>query len=307
MSTWLLFVVIGQFLFSVVVLVDRFIVTKGVVSKPVVYTFYVSFLSIFAIVALPFGVTIPTPAALLISIIAAMSYAISILFLYQSLRGANASEVVPVVGGVSAISAFIASSFLLNEQLPGHFLLGFTILVAGMLLISHFKFTARSLLFLSGSGVFFGLSTVVTKLLLQNETFINGFFWSRMANVVVALCFLLIPSVFKSIREDFLHSRKEKHHTHPTTGHKTNKIVLIVGNKILAAMGFICTLIALKSGNTTIVNALSATQYIFLLIFAIFFGRLMPEYFEETVHKHEFLHKTLATGLIVIGFIILFI
>jgi drug/metabolite transporter (DMT)-like permease len=201
----------------------------------------------------------------------------------------------------------MSSAFLLEEELPGHFLLGFTILVAGMLLISHFKFTTRSLLFLSGSGIFFGFSTVVTKLLLQNETFINGFFWSRMANVVVALAFLLVPSVFVAVRDDFLESRRKKHHVHPKTGHRMNKIVLIVGNKILAAMGFICVLIALKSGNATMVNALSATQYIFLLIFAIFFGRLMPEYFEETVHKHEFLHKTLATGLIVIGFIILFL
>ncbi len=305
MSTWLFFVVIGQFLFAAVVLIDRFIVNKGVVSKPVVYTFYVSVMSGFAIVALPFGVTIPTPLALLISIIAAISYAISILLLYKSLQNSNASEVVPVVGGVAAISAFISSAFLLNEELPGNFLLGFSILVAGMLLISHFKFTTRSLLFLSGSGIFFGFSTVITKLLLQNETFVNGFFWSRMANVVVALSFLLIPSVFKAIKDDLIH--KPRHHSHPKTGHKTNRIILIVGNKILAAMAFICILIALKSGNATIVNALSATQYIFLLIFAIFFGRLMPEYFEETVHKHEFLHKTLATGLIVVGFVVLFL
>ena len=305
MSTWLLFVVIGQFLYAVVVLIDRFIVTKGVVSKPIVYTFYVSVLSAFALVAVPFGVTIPNPITILLSLVAAVSYAASILMLYISLRNSNASEVVPVVGGVAAISAFISSAFLLDETLPNHFLAGFTILVIGMLLISHFKFTIKSLFFLTGSGIFFGLSTVVTKLLLQNETFINGFFWSRMANVIVALSLLLIPSALAAIKHDLF--KKPHHHTHAKTGRKTNKLVLIIGNKVLAGMGFLCILIALKSGNATLVNALSATQYIFLLIFALFFARLMPEYFEEKVHKHEFLHKSLATGLIVIGFIVLFI
>ncbi len=299
MTTWLLFVIIGQFLYAVAVLVDRFIVNEGVVSKPVVYTFYVGVLSIFAIGALPFGVTIPTPATIGISFIAAISYAISIFLLYKSLIKSNASEVVPVVGGVAAISAFISSAFILNENLPNNFLIGFTILVIGMLLISHFKFTKQSLFFLSGSGIFFGFSTVIMKLLLQNETFINGFFWSRMANVVVALSFLLVPTFYKEIKKDL---RKPNQHKS-----KANKTVLIIGNKVLAGLGFLCILIALKSGNATLVNALSATQYMFLLIFAIFFSRLMPEYFEETVHRHEFLHKSLATGLIVIGFFVLFL
>jgi drug/metabolite transporter (DMT)-like permease len=295
MSTWLLFVVLGQFLYATVVLTDRFIVSKKVVGDPVVYAFYVSILSIFAIVAIPFGVTMPSIETIVYSLIVAITYLFSIYFLYESLRKSNPSEVVPVIGGVAAITAFIGSTIILKTELPGHFLTGFGILVVGMLLISHFKFTARSFLFLSGSGICFGLSTVIMKLMFESETFVNGFFWSRMANVIVALLLLLVPSIYLAIKRDW------------KSPGKSNKAKLVVGNKFLAGLGFICILIAIKGGEVSIVNALSATQYIFLLIFAIFFSKLLPEYFDETVHKHEFLHKSLATALIVIGFFVLFI
>jgi phage-related holin len=80
MNTWFLFAVISQFMFAVCVLIDRFIVTKGVVSKPVVYAFYVSFMSVFALVALPFGVSLPSGQTILLSLAVAISYLISIIF-----------------------------------------------------------------------------------------------------------------------------------------------------------------------------------------------------------------------------------
>lgn len=295
MSTWLLFVIIGQFLYATVVLTDRFIVSKKVVGEPIVYAFYVSILSIFAIAALPFGVTWPSIETVLMSFIVAALYLLSIYLLYESLKKSNPSEVVPVVGGVAAIAALAGSTIVLKTELPTHFMTGFGILVVGMLLISHFRFTYRSFLFLFGSGICFGLSTVAIKYMFDHDSFVNGFFWSRIANVVVALLLLLVPSVYAAIKKDW---------NKPGKGGKAK---LVIGNKVLAGFGFICILLAIKGGDVSLVNALSATQYIFLLIFAIFFSKLLPEYFEETVHKHEFLHKSLATALIVIGFLVLFV
>jgi len=295
MSTWLLFVIIGQFLYATVILTDRFIVSKKVVSEPIVYAFYVSILSIVAIAAIPFGVTWPSLDTILLSFIVASLYLLSIYLLYESLKKSNPSEVVPVVGGVAAISAFAGSAIILKTGLPPHFLTGFGILVVGMLLISHFKFTYRSFLFLFGSGISFGLSTVAIKYMFDHDSFVNGFFWSRMANVIVALLLLFVPSVYAAIKKDW---------KRPGKGDKAK---IVIGNKILAGFGFICILLAIKGGDVSLVNALSATQYIFLLIFAIFFRKLLPEYFDETIHQHEFLHKSLATALIVIGFIVLFV
>lgn len=295
MSTWFLFAIISQFMYAVVVLTDRFIVAKSVVSKPIVYTFYVSLLSIFAVVALPFGVTLPTGRTALLSIAVAVSYVLSIYLLYESLKKSRPTEVVPVVGGVAAIAAFVGSSLFLHVTLPSHFLIGFVILVIGMVFVSHFEFNLRSFLFLTGSGIFFGASTVIIKAIFDQDTLVNGFFWSRMANVAVALILFFIPSISSAIKHDW------------NKPGRSNKTFLVIGNKTLAALGFIFTLVAIKGGDVSIVNALTATQYVFLLFFAIFFSRLLPNYFYDKVHHHEILHKSLSTALIVIGFFVLFL
>lgn len=290
---WIAFVVIGQFLNAFVILVDRYIVAGKKILDPLVYTFYVSILSIFVLVLLPFGVTIPSISTMWLSLIAAISYFVSIYFLYRSLVSSNPSEVVPVIGGVAALSTFLFSSIFLAIGLPSHFIAGFFVLTAGMLLISHFRFTLDSFMSLTASGVAFGLSTVLIKMIFLNDTFINGFFWSRMANVLIAIALLLIPGMLKKLH----HDKRES----PSSGKW-----LILGNKFIGGTAFLFTLLAIKYGEVSMVNALVALQYVYLLIFAFFFSKQMPEYFTEKFHKHEILHKTSATLIIMLGFFILF-
>ncbi len=295
MYNWLLFVIIGQFLNAVVVFIDRQIVATRTVSKPIVYTFYVGLLSGFVIVLLPLGgVEIPTPETIILSLLGAVAFVVSILFLYESFLWSDPSELMPVVGGSAALTTFILSSVALGEKLPNHFIAGFFILILGMTLFSHFKFTHKSFFYIVSSGFFFGFSLITMKMLFRYEDFLNGFFWSRMANVFVVLLLLLWPGVYKLIRDDFGQSPKYKRK-------------LVVGNKILAGIAFIFILLALKYGDVSIVNALAALQYLFLFLFAVLWSRKFPEYFSGRQHQHEFLHKTAATLLIVIGFFVLFI
>lgn len=312
MESWILFVIIGQFLNATVILNDRFIVSKNIVSKPIVYAFYVSFLSIFALGAIPFGVSWPSLHTAVFSIIAGISYLLSIILFYESLKNSKASEVVPVVGGIATISTLISSAFILNTGLPtgsDKFLVGFFFLLIGMVLISHFQFTKRSFLFLIGAGIFFGLSNVLIKLIFNEAiTFIDGFFWSRMANVVVALALLLVPSIWKIIFQDWADKKAGTNkNLHLKKSGRSKKVFIVLGNKILAGVAFIFMLLAIKGGNVAIVNALTATQYVFIFLFALFFHNLIPDYFNEKIHRHEFLHKLLATVLIVIGFFVLFV
>lgn len=302
--SWIFFVIAGQFLNALVVVVDKHIVSSKVVSKPIIYAFYVSFLSIFVIFALPFGVTLPGSENASISLLAAIFYIFSIYFLYKSLEQSDPSDVIPVVGGAAAISAFISSSLILGENLPNHFLLAFFILVLGMVLISHLRFGKEVFSQIVASGFFFGLSTVLLKLLFLNDTFLNGFFWSRMANVLVALALLILPGVYRLLKDDTRSAGKNR------AGRERRpeaKAAFIILNKTLAGMAFLLILIAIKFGVVSLVNALAATQYIFLLIFALIWQKKFPDYFSSIVHKHELSHKLAATTLIVIGFFVLFL
>lgn len=301
---WIAFVLFGQFLNALVVLLDKHIVSAKIVSKPIVYTFYVNLLSIIAIFALPFGVASPSLETLCYSVLAGVAFAISIFLLYRSLTHSDPSDTIPVIGGVSAITTFVASYFFLDQALPHNFLIGFFILVLGMVLISHFKFDRKAIYELTGSGLFFGLSTVLVKMVFMNETFVNGFFWTRMANVLIAVLILLIPGAYRSIRGDKEHSGVTRR------GKKrklSSKVFFILGNKALAGVSFFFILMAIKHGDIALVNALAAAQYVFLFIFAILWRNSFPDYFSSKKYKHELIHKISAIALICIGFLILFI
>jgi len=290
---WLVFVIVGQFLNAIVVLFDKRILSKTV-SKPIVYTFYVSLLSGVALIMLPFEiVSFPSTMTLALSLLTGFSYTLSLLFLYKALHLSRPSEVTPVVGALSAIATFVFSFWILGDLLPQDFLLGFILLVLGMLLISHFQITKKAIFFTVLAGICFGLSSVLLKWIFNIDTFANGFFWSRMANVVGALLLLLWPNNLRTILKDFRHA--------PAKGK-----FLILNNKILAGLAFLCILIAINLGHVTLVNALSSLQYIFLLIFAIIFSHSIKNYFFEKDHKGEVAHKIAAIGLIVLGFIVLF-
>ncbi len=288
----LLFVVIAQFLNAVVAVLDKHIINN---SKPVVYAFYVSILSGVALIMVPFGlVSIPDPIIIYLSLGAGACYLASILFLYDSLKISLPSEVIPVVGAVSAVSTFGFSYWILGVLLPDDFLLAFTLLILGMLFISHFEFTKKSFVYVVLSGVFFGASTVIIKKIFTlDDSFANGFFWSRMANVALAPLLLLWPNNLRAIIRDF--------HKSPAKG----KFV-ILNNKLLAGLAFICILFAIKLGDVSLVNALSSLQYVFLLIFTLIFGRKMPGHFSKMRYKDEMIHKIFSTLLIILGFIVLF-
>jgi drug/metabolite transporter (DMT)-like permease len=302
--TWIAFVLIGQFLNALAVIVDKHIVTSKIVSKPITYTFYVGLLSIIALGALPFGVVLPTTICIIASLIGAIFYIISIYLLYESLQHSDPSDSLPIIGGVSALTTFFASYLILGQNLPNHFIAGFFILVLGMMLISHFKFDRATLFQIIGSGAFFGMSTIMIKIVFINDTFLNGFFWSRMANVFIALLLLLIPGIYSKI----IHTEKIPTYTKKGKKRRTaSKVFFVLGNKALAGIAFFCTLLAIKFGDISLVNALAATQYIFLFIFALVFSKSFPGYFSTTTHRHELIHKISATILIVIGFLVLFV
>ena len=114
MTTWIILVGIAQFFSALVVLGDKFLVSDHQLKSPSAYAFYVSILSAVVLFLIPFGVIhIPSGTVIALSLIVAISYILSIMGLYTSLRVASASEVMPIVGGVSAISTFLIKHYFL--------------------------------------------------------------------------------------------------------------------------------------------------------------------------------------------------
>lgn len=292
---WITLAVFAQFLNAASIVVDKYVIARsGALGRPVAYAFYVSALSAVVLVMVPLGlVGLPSVAVLGMSLLVAITYILSILFLYSALRLTNPSDVVPVTGAVAALATFSLTQVLISSDVPFSFLLPFGLLVVGTAFISHFRFTVRSFVFAALAGLFFGLSAVCIKILFSQAPFTDAFFWSRMANVFGALLLLLVPGNRTAIFAGAVQS---------SAGHKW----LVVGNKTLAGASFMLTLVAIKLGSVSIVGAMAGLQFVFLLSFAYLFGRYVPTIFHGEIHPHKFPHKLYGTIMIVVGLGILY-
>ncbi len=293
---WLYLALIAQFLNAAVILLDRFLVKSKTIQRPAVYAFYISILSGVVIVFWPLGfVRQPTIEIVWLAVAIAIPYILSILFLYKSLKLAEASDVAPVTGAVSALATFVFGFIFLKSGLPANFLIGFILLVVGTALMSHLRLGGKSASYAIISGVMFGLSSIFVKIIFTKTDFLDGFFWSRMANVGGALMLLVWPDNFRAIKNSLLNSTRS-----------TKSLILV--NKTLAGFAFLLILAAIKLGEVSLVNAMSGMQFVFLLLFALIFTKKMPQFFSETIHRHDVLwHKFISTILIVLGFFVLFL
>ncbi|MEK7567527.1 MAG: hypothetical protein AAB513_01225 [Patescibacteria group bacterium] len=291
----IVFVLVGQILNAVIVLIDKYIVTKTSISKPGVYAFYVSLMSGIVLILVPFGVIdIPDSETIWLSLNIGFVFVASILFLFRALKHANATDVVAWLTAISTLTTFIFGAIFLNEQLPKTFPYAMALFILGILFVGHFRFYARSFLQVVVSGILFGLSAVLLKILFSHTDFVDGFFWSRMGNLIAALSLLALPSIRNHV---FIISKN--------TSHRTS--FLVIANRILGGVAFLFILYAIHLGSVSVVNALSSLQFVFVFLLILFFAKKLPDLYHHEFRTGHILHKVIAMFFIVLGFSVLFL
>ncbi|MEK7120556.1 MAG: hypothetical protein AAB840_00505 [Patescibacteria group bacterium] len=289
------FVIFGQLLNAGIVLIDKYIVTRTSVSKPGVYAFYVAMISGVVIFLVPFGVIhFPTAEVALLSIVGGFAFVTSIILLFTSLKSANATDVVAWLTVISTVTTFLLGYFFLSETLPNSFPYALVLFVIGMALVGHFRFHARSFLFVVISGILFGFSAVFMKVLFGHTGFFDGFFWSRMGNVIGALSLLAVPPIRRSIFE-----------TSKEVSHKTSSLIII--NRVLGGLAFLFILYAIRIGSVSVVNSLSSLQFVFIFILVFLLAKKLPHLYEHEFRHGHILHKVLSMTFIIAGFFVLFL
>lgn len=295
METWLLLAVFAQFLFAISVLIDKHIVARAAhIGKPIVYAFYVALLSGFVLVFIPFGVALPHLYTTILSVLYATAFLGAIYFLYSALKIARASDVAPVVGGVSAIATLALAAAWIDGDVTHAFVFPVLLLAGGTAIISHFHFSRCAVFFTIAAGICFGLAVFFSKLVFLQTTFIDGFFWTRMFTALAALSLLLSPALRRTIFSGGKSSSR---------GAK----MLVVGNKMLGSSASILTAFAISLGSVAVVNALAGLQFVFLFLFAILFARHIPFFSEERTGDNGGWHTAFGVTLIVAGLATLYL
>lgn len=308
---WILLAVGAQFINAFVALIDKHIVSdEKTLPRPFVYAFYTCLISgvwilVYFIGFLPFvsqslhiptftNVVKPTLEVVALSFLAAYTFFTALVAMFSALRDHDASDVVPVIGSVSALASFGLGYYFFNTTLNNNFILGITLLSVGTFLVSRLRFPFTTAMVALYSGIFFALHYITLKGLFVSTSFDNGFFWSRIAFVFFALTLLMIPNYFEKIKE------QTKKTTQATA-------ILVIMNKILAGVSTILILKATDLGDVAVVQALGGLQFVFILILGIFFSMRPTKLKIGEKYQHEtILKKALFVAVISVGFLVLF-
>lgn len=309
--TWLLLATAGQFLNAIVAVLDKYIVTdEKVLPRPFVYAFYSCLITGFWIViylvglipglhhiGVPHFSNVQSPSIQVVgmSFLAAYTFFMALVSMYDALKHADASDVMPVIGAVSAVSTFGMSYLFLGITISPNFVWGIALLAVGTLLVSQMRFTKGVVLHTIHSGIFFALHYIAMKGLFQETSFDDGFFWSRIGFVVFALSLMLVPAYYEKITAQ----------TKKTTRKGS---VLILGAKVIAGVAAFMLLKSTDMGDVTVVQALDGLKYVFIILLSIVVGRFIPfAAGENDWNAQVILRKVLYICVISIGFVMLFV
>ncbi len=308
---WILLATLGQLLSAVVAILDKYIVSdEKAMPKPFVYAFYSCLLTggwafVFALGFVPgmralglphlSNLEVPSIQVVAMSFLAAYTFFMALVSMYSALRDAEAVNVMPIIGGVSALAAFGMSWLFLATPLTLNFLWGVIVLAIGTMMVAQTLPHLDTALHVFHSGLFFALHFVTMKGLFLETSFDDGFFWSRVAFVLFALSLLLVPTYLKKIKE-------QSGNTSRRTG------LLVIATKVLAGVSAFLILKATDWGDVAVVQALDGVKFVFILLISIFFAAWLPD--SAAVHEprpHEVMRRVLFVALIVVGYFILFL
>ncbi len=308
--SWIFLATAGQFLNAIVAIFDKYIVSdEKVLPRPFVYAFYSCLVTggwiiIFFLGWIPGlsdigmpsleNVQAPSLQVVAMAFLSAYTFFMALVSMFDALKRADASNTMPIIGSVSALSAFGLSYLFLNEELHDNYILGVILLSVGTMLVAQTLPRKSVVLHVFHSGLFFALHYITMKGLFLETSFDDGFFWSRIGFVVFTLSLLLVPVYFDKVKTETGKVTK-----------KTGMIVLLV--KVLAGVASFMLLKATDIGGATVVQALGGLQYVFILLISIFFAHWLPDSAtDKDVRPQTAFRRFLYVVVILLGFVVLF-
>ena len=144
------------------------------------------------------------------------------------------------------------------------------------------------------SGLFFGFHWITIKGLFLETSFDNGFFWSRIGFILFAVSLLLIPVYLDKIRQETQSTSKKAG-------------LLVVLTKVLAGISAFLLLKATDLGDVSVVQALDALKFVFILIITSLFAQMLPQSAaDKDVRPQTIVRRLLFVTVMTIGFVLLF-
>lgn len=284
---WLYITLLAYLVNAFAFVVDKYLLVTHI-PRPFAYAFWVAVLSTSVVVLIPFGVVTQSTSYFIIALASGAAFFVALIFLYQAIKASDISVASTMSGVATAVFSYFLAIPLLGEAGGVLGSAAIFMLIIGMLFFGR---TDRKVWLLAlWAGLFFGISFVLLKMSFDLSDFINGLFWTRVGFVGAAFVSLM----FGPFRGDVFSSLR---------GARVRVGAMFIGNKLLAASGFLFLYYAIRLGEVSVVNSLLGFQFLFIFILALLLRSKIP-CIEEHVDKRNLTNKVVGIGFVIAGFLV---
>ena len=279
---WLYIAIASYILFAGANIFDRYIL-RGPVQHPRAYVFYIGASGIFAAFLIPLDFRVPPGEVVILSIFAGSSVIGALYYLYKGIYEGHVSTQVAMVGAFAPLFTLLFGYLIVGErvELSARGALAFNSLILGIIFLAgsfkkhHLSFSKRDILNAVISGALFGLGFILTRMVYITETFINGYIWTTLGGVVLALMFLLLPGTKEMVFKKA-----------PVTEKKV--LLPLLAGKGMGALGNVAQNYAISLATfsqVAFISALAGVQHLAILMMAIILFLTRPHLLEEEFTK----------------------
>lgn len=289
------FTILAYFFNAVAVLVSKFLLSKAI-PDPLVYIFYISLISLLAVLALPFT-KIPNLEVFTLASLSTVMWTTGAYFMFKALKIGDISRVIPIIG--TLIPLILLLFAFQTQTITTAQTWAVWTLISGMVFLTlpdwHFKLNVREIIFEVLSSVFFAVSYIVLRQAYLEFDFFSVLVWSRPILLPLGIFLLLIPN----LRRRIITSQGPKINFFSKSG------LIFLGGQVSGAGSEFLILFSISLANPALVNSLQGTQYVFLLFFALILAKKYPAIFQERYTPLILASKIIGISLIGIGLYLL--
>ncbi len=301
---WILVTILGQLSNGVAFAIDK-ILLRSAFTRSATYAGLVGLLSSIILVAVPFVRIWPSDGNhWFLAFVTGATFILALWAFFAALARAETTRIVPIVGSLIPIFTLVGSFAFLAERLSDRSFVGFALLIIATIVLSSGKAgkpSSQAIWLSVTSAMLFAVSSVAGKAVYGDAGFFGGFVSTRLFAAFTAL-FVLTLLDREGGREALSIFIRPKHGG--TSKHKqpgaTAALLAMVGQS-LGALGFVLVQYGISQGSPSIVNAMQAVQYAFLVLLALFLRRRAPQLLGENLTKKALILKISALFVTAMG------
>jgi len=305
--SWLIFAIIGHLANGVAFAIDKMLL-KSAFTRSATYAGLVGVLSTVVVLAVPFVDNWPRAGGWLLSILSGATFIFALWAFFAAMARAEASRVVPIVGSLIPVFTLAGSFAFLAERLSDKTFVGFGLLIVATIMLSAGKASERpssqTVWLAVTAAILFAVSSITGKAVYDASGFFGAFVVSRLAAALTALGLLALVDVRAGQEAlSIIRPAKEGRSKGKQPG-KIAAIMALVGQG-LGAIGFVLVQYAMSQGSASLVNAIQAVQYAFLVLLALALRKRALQLLGEHLDKRTLILKGAALAVTAVGMYLL--